>query len=276
MQTSALQLERLQGARTIDDVLDNLDRVIEWSIRQGSTIGYFAVLYRRATLAVREAVIEGRFDNPSRMEQFDVISAQRYFNALNAYFYPGEYDGLTLAWEVSFVGHMDSQSTMLQHMMTGLNAHICFDLGVAAAAIAPDSLDRLEHDFNLINALVASQVRGMLKVVEKLSPEVRSIRRFVPNEVWLIRRLLIKFRTAAWLFAIGLAQQPNNAREQTVHHACWTAALGAWYLQPPPMLALLPLVVRTIVKRESRDVAENLRALADIKDEPEKRHRAFL
>lgn len=267
---------RLAAAITINDVVRNLDQVIDWSISAQSTVGYFAVLYKRATVAVREALNEGRFDDGPRMEQFDVTFARCYFNALNAYFYPAQHGGLTLSWEVALVGHEDSQATMIQQMMTGLNSHICFDLGTTAVAIAPNSLDTLEHDFNLINALVATQIPGMLDVVEKLSPALRWIRWAIPNEVWLIRRSLIKFRTAAWHFAIYLAMHPNAAKEKRVNQSAWTAALGAWYLQPPAEWTPFPVLVRMIGKRESRDVARNIRELAGITNRPEKRAEAFL
>jgi hypothetical protein len=276
--SSPVHMARLEEAKTIDDVLGNLDRIIDWSIKAQSTIGYFAVLYRRSTLAVREAINEGQFDDGRRMEHFDAVFAQRYFNALNAYFYPGEYEGLTAAWEVSFVGHDDSNATMIQHMMTALTAHICFDLGVATIAVAPNSLDELEHDFNLITALVTTQIPGMLDVFQQLSPEFRRIRRVLPNkvEVALMKRILQRFRTGAWHFAIHLAQHPENVKERQVNQAAWTAALGAWYLQPPARWTPFPFFVRAIAKRESRDVAANLRALEAVRYTAEKRTRAFL
>ena len=55
-----------------------------------------------------------------------------------------------------------------------------------------------------------------------------------------------------------------------MNQASWTAAMGAWYLQPPARLTLFPILVRVIAKRESRDVAGNLRALETIKNTPEK------
>ena len=49
-----------------------------------------------------------------------VAFAKRYFNALNAYFYPDEFEGLTLPWKVSFVGDQDRQAIILQHMMSAV------------------------------------------------------------------------------------------------------------------------------------------------------------
>ncbi|WP_062540522.1 DUF5995 family protein [Mycobacterium celatum] len=272
-----LPLQRLNKVKSIDDVVDNLDKVIAWSIKAQSTIGYFASLYKRTTVAIREAVKEGKFDDPQRMQKFDIVFAQRYFNALNSYFHVHQYDGLTLPWEVAFIGHTDSQATMIQQLMAAINVHIGFDLGIAAAEVSPNALKSLAQDFNRVNAILAGQIPGMLGVVDQLSPELRRIRRVVPNEIWFIKRVLFKFRAAAWDFATDLALHPENARGTKVNHASWTAAMGAWYLQPPARMTLVPVLVRVVGKRESRDVAANIRAIAGITDKPEKALvRAFL
>ena len=111
--------EPLAEPETIDDVLGGIDQVLDWSIKEKSTIGYFAVLYKRVTLGIRQAIIDGEFDDGARIGRLDVAFARRYFNALNAYFYPDEYDGLTLPWEVAFVGDPNHEPTILQHMMAG-------------------------------------------------------------------------------------------------------------------------------------------------------------
>jgi Family of unknown function (DUF5995) len=268
---------RLEPVQTIADVARNIDRILDWSIEAQSTIGYFAALYKRVTVAIGDAIDDGVFDDGPRMERLDVAFARRYFNALNAYFYPGEYDELTLPWEVAFVGDKnDNQSTMLQHMLTGLNAHITFDLGLAAVAIAPDSLAALETDFNRVNAVLCSQIPGMLDVVQQLSPVVRQIRRVVPNEVGLLKRMLMKLRQSAWYFAVFSALHPEHAREKRVNQQSWTAALGAWYLQPPARLTAFPVLVRAIAKRESRDVGKNILALQGVSNTPVKMTRAYL
>jgi hypothetical protein len=271
-----LLLDRLEEPRIIEDVVRNIDQVIDWSIKAESCIGYFAALYKRITLAIHDAISDGVFDDGRRIEQLDVAFAQRYFNALNAYFHPDEYQGPTLPWEVSLVGEQNDQAIILQQMMTALNAHITFDLGLAAVAIAGNSLNTLANDFNRVNAVLASQIPGILDVIQQLSPELRWIRRVIPDEVSLIRRLLIKSRTAAWLFAVYLALHPDDARQKRVNHAAWTAALGAWYLQPPARLRLFPVLVRVVAKRESRDVAGNIRALEGITNSPDKLDKAYL
>jgi len=73
------KLARESGAaRTIDEVIDQLDDIIALSIREQNRLGYFAALYRKVTAKVKEGIAEGRFDNGPRMERFDVTFANRY------------------------------------------------------------------------------------------------------------------------------------------------------------------------------------------------------
>jgi Family of unknown function (DUF5995) len=274
--TMTLQLPQLETPATLDDALRGIDQVVDWAIKTESHIGYFAALYKRITLAIQEAVNKGEFRDGARIDRLGVAFSQRYFNSLNAYFYPDEYQGLTLPWEVSFVGAQDHKAIMLQHMMAGLNAHITFDLGLATLAIAGDSLDTLAEDFGRVNALLCSQIPGILDVVEQLSPELRWTRRLIPSEVRVLKRMLTKLRSSAWLFAMNMATSPDDARQSRVNQAAWTAALGAWYLQPPRRLTAVPLLVRLIARRESRDVAANIRALEGVMNTPEKLNEAYL
>ena len=111
------ELPILERANDVDDVVRNLNQIIDWAMAEQSTIGYFAVLYKRSTMAIREAIDGDLFKNSARMAAFDVVFAQRYFDALNAFFHPDEFPDLNLAWEVAFVGHANPETTMLQQML---------------------------------------------------------------------------------------------------------------------------------------------------------------
>ncbi|MGV0794762.1 DUF5995 family protein [Mycolicibacterium sp. XJ1819] len=266
--------EPLAQPQTIEDVLRNLDQVLSWSVDARSTIGYFAVLYKRITVAIRDAVDEGVFDNGALIEDLDVVFARRYFDALNSYFYPDQYGGLTLPWEVAFVG--DPQATILQHMMAGLNAHITFDLAPAVLAITDGSLEVFEDDFNRVNAVLGSQVPGILEVIVQRSPAVQWLRRLIPREIFFLKRVVKKLRKSAWWLAIDIAFHPDRMRPKLVNQASWTAAIGAWYLQPPARLTPFPWLVRAIARRENRDVAGNIIALLGVAETPAKMSTALL
>ena len=260
----SLPLHRLDEPATIDDVLRNLGQIIEWAIEAESHIGYFAVIYKRVTLAIRDAINEGKFDHGPVIGELDVAFGRRYFNALNAYFYPEEFEGLTLPWQVAFVGDYDRKAIILQHMLAGLNAHITFDLGLGLLATAADSLDTLTKDYQRVGDLLCSEIPGIVKDVDKLSPELRWGRWLIPDEGGLLRDALTKLRRGAWFFAYYMATHRHKAMERSLHQEAWTASLSSWYLQPTGRWTPLPRLIRTIAKHESRDVAFNIQSLEGI------------
>jgi hypothetical protein len=70
---------------TIDQVIDQLTEIIDWSRTTNSRLGYFAALYRKVTIKVKEGIAENFFDDGERMERMDVIFANRYLAAVEAY-----------------------------------------------------------------------------------------------------------------------------------------------------------------------------------------------
>jgi hypothetical protein len=252
---------RLAQARDIDDVLRNVGQIIDWASDEHSPIGYFAVVYRRVTLAVKQAINTPKtFENPALVEKLDVAFAQRYFNALNGFFYPDAIGGLTLPWEVAFVGSLDRQAIILQHLLIAFNAHISFDLGMACCTVARTSLRALQGDFDRVNKILADQVPAIVAVLQQLSPELRWTRVVLPDELSVFNRMLENMRKGAWSFAIYMANNPLMADQKRVRQEASAAVLGTWYQQAPG-LTPFPALVREIAKHESDDVAANIKAL---------------
>lgn len=65
-------------ANTIQEVIDILDLIIINNKQNKNRLGYFAALYRRMTIGVRDGIIHGMFQFPDKMEQLDVVFANRY------------------------------------------------------------------------------------------------------------------------------------------------------------------------------------------------------
>ena len=267
-------LHRLNEPGTIDDVLRNVDQVIDWAKETKNAIGYFAVLYRRVTLGIRDAINDGTFVDGPRIERLDVAFAKRYFNALNAYFYPDEFQGLTLPWNVAFVGDQDRQAIIVQHMLAGLNAHIRFDLGLALLTVAGNWPDSLKEDYDSVNVLLCNQIPGINTEVQGLSPELRWLRVLIPDEISVLQKALTKLREEAWLFARYMAMNPGSAKERAVHQEASTSALSSWYLQPSGRFSPFPTLVRAVAKHEKRNVRTNLDALEKVSKCPEKMAKA--
>src|ERR1700758_2779260 len=264
-------LDRLKEPETIDDVLRNIDQIIDWAKEAQNAIGYFAVLYRRITRAIRDAINDGTFVDGPRIGRLDVAFAKRYFNALNAYFYPGEFQGLTIPWKVSFVGDQNRQAIIIQHMLAGLNAHISFDLGLALLTVAGDWPKSLRIDYDRVNKLLCDQIPGITNEVQQLSPEMRWLRVLIPDEISQMKKAVTKMREGAWRFAFYMAMNPENAEQKTAHQEAWTAVLSSWYLQPSGRFSPLPWLIRAVAKHETGTVRHNLAALDKISKSPEKR-----
>ncbi|MET0900549.1 MAG: DUF5995 family protein [Mycobacterium sp.] len=256
---------------TLDDVVEALDTVIQWSMGAASRLGYFAALYKRITVAVRQAIAQGAFQDGPRMERFDVTFAARYLDALNGHFHPGDHPRPTRCWQVSFDAAQRQDPILLQHMLAGVNAHIDLDLGIAATQIACGTgLSGLQEDFDRINAVLASQVNGLLTDVTELSPAMADVAAvLMGHEIFVINEAVRVLRDSAWRFAVLLCAAPAVARPLLI----WTrdrkvAGQGRVIYDPPSLTGVLATAVRTIAAQESRDVVHNIGVLDEIASAP--------
>jgi hypothetical protein len=257
-------LPPITGITNIDHVVDAIEGIVQWTIANASRLGYFAALYKRITIAIRTAIAENKFENGPRMERFDVTFASRYFAALNGYFHPEQFPAPTHSWTVAFNGAHLPDPIIVQHMLAGVNAHIDLDLGIAAEEIAPGAqLPSLKHDFDMVNAVLASQVNGVLDEIDELSPVLADLYDVLQKyEIDMIGDALQITRDSAWCFAEKLAIEPPILHPATIMvHDLEVAQLGTLILQPPGMLAN---VVKVIASQESRDVVHNIQVLDGI------------
>lgn len=186
-------------AHTIDEVIQHLDDIIAETIAQNSKLAFFPILYRKVTIAVKEGIINKDFENNERMEQLDVIFANRYLAAYTAF-----KDGAkpTASWQIAFDQAHAFWPLVLQHLLLGINAHINLDLGIAAAEVAGADLDSLKGDFYKINALLSSMVEGVQDEINKISPIIGLLDLFAGKLDERLVDFSIKIaRDGAWDFA---------------------------------------------------------------------------
>ncbi len=202
-------------ARTIDEVVAKLDEVIAAAKSQESRMGYFPALYRKVTVAVREGIRDGVFEDNERLERLDVVFANRYLDAVEKQM-RGEKP--TRSWEVSFQAARKWRYIVLQHLLLGMNAHINLDLGVAAAEVAPGAeLAGLRKDFEKINDLLAAQVDGVKEELATIWPKLRKLDRLGGSaEDRLINFSIRKARSFAWRLAQELAPLPPDRRRAAI------------------------------------------------------------
>jgi hypothetical protein len=246
-------------AGPIDEVVARLTSIVDWARANRSRSGYFAAMYRKVTLSVKAAIDAGEFEDPERMTHMLVLFAQRYIDAFEQ-FRAGRRP--TEAWEVSLSATRRRRPIVVQHLLTGMNAHINLDLGVAAATACPGAmLPPLQRDFNTINDILGSMIDGFVDDVSEVSPWTGLLGRLGGRgDDVLIEFSINRARDSAWTLATQLASidgsewdAPIAARDD------WTAGFGEFLLSPGRMLSTTLLLIRV---RETNNVTRVIDALA--------------
>jgi len=200
-------------AITIDDILMQLQQIISEGCRNSDRTGYFAALYYKVTAGVKDGIAKGRFENGPRMEQFDIIFASRYLDALNAW-----KSGKTLSksWRIAFDGKKNASLLVLQQLLLGMNAHINLDLGIAAVEASEGQLESIQNDFDTINTIISSLTYQVLNEIDQVSPLLSLLGLHAGDQSSILIQFSIdNARDGAWCFAEDLA-----AKKGTDYDAC--------------------------------------------------------
>ncbi len=153
---------------TIDRLCTELRGVAEDCAARNDRVGYFAALYTLMTERVRADIERERFRDGARLERLACHFAGRYLVALERY-RAGE--PAPQSWVVAFETADHWRPLILQHLMLGMNAHINFDLGIAAAEVADDDdLARVRDDFFEINDVLAELFEVIQRRMAVVSP----------------------------------------------------------------------------------------------------------
>ncbi len=151
----------MKRADTIDDVIAILRAFIEESIEKKDRMGYFASLYLRVTLAVKEGIVNGRFQDAKRMEHLDVVFANYFLKQLET---PKG------VWCEVFKQSQRKGLIMLQHLLLGMNAHINFDLALALFETQKErgeAITLMKEDFFEIDAILIEQIDTIQELIAK-------------------------------------------------------------------------------------------------------------
>jgi hypothetical protein len=238
------------AVQTIDDVIAALDAIVQQSYDQASRLGYFAALYRRVTCAVLGGISSSSFQNGPLMEQLDVVFASRYLDALATFQAGGV---ASRSWMVAFQGCDDADLLILQQLLSGMNAHINLDLGIAAAQVSPgEQLPQLKPNFDEINAVLASLVGTVASEIAAVSPLIGDLEKIgLRSETSLVNFDMTAARDAAWFIAERLASEPSFLHDATIDGLDLAVSIqGRSILYPPVGGESLQLIQQA----ESKDV----------------------
>jgi hypothetical protein len=238
-------------AQTIDEVISELTEVIARARADEDRAGYFAALYRRVTIAVKEGIARGAFQDGERMARLDVAFANRYLDALAAF---RKSEPASHCWLVAFGAMGHRRPIILQHLLLGMNAHINLDLAIAAAETAPGAgFLPLKHDFDCINQILASLVNRVQDDVGSLSPSLVLLDQVGGRtDEAVVNFSIDRARQDAWSFANELIGLPPEAWAQAITAQDLKTALRSEFIATPrPILTLSLLWIRV---RESWNV----------------------
>ncbi len=197
----------MKQINSIDEVISILGNIILESENNKDPLGYFAALYQKVTIKVKEGIENNYFDNGPRMEKLDIVFAKRYIDAYSAY---QENEAITTSWKRAFGLSTKYWPIVLQHLLIGMNAHISLDLGIAAAEISKNkNIEDLEDDFNKINEVLSSLVIDVENDLAKIWPTLKLILKLAGK----VDNFLVDFsmglaRDGAWKFAKSIANKP--------------------------------------------------------------------
>ena len=195
--------------QTLGEVVDALTEIVQMAKDEESRVGFFAAMYRKVTVRVRDGVESGVFQDGPRMERLVSTFASRYLTAVDQFRSGGE---PSRCWVFAFQTATMWRPLIIQHLLLGINAHINLDLGIAAAQTSPgEELAGLRTDFVRINDLLAHQVSVVRAEIGGLSPWIRLLNRVDPGAGRAIINFSIeRAREQAWTAAELLARTPAD------------------------------------------------------------------
>lgn len=229
---------------TIDDILDELTQIIDKARQDGNKLGYFAALYRRVTIEIKNAIRDHYFDDGERMERLDVVFARRYLDALRDW---QTRKPVTLSWKLAFEASSRWQPIVFQHLLVAMNAHINLDLAIAAAEVSPGpSIYTLESDFTKVNAVLGSLTDIVQEQLERCWPGMKKINRVAGAADDAVLNFSMRVaRRVAWNEAIMIALAEGQERANYIARLDrQTARLGRRILSPGLALSMTTLMIR--------------------------------
>jgi hypothetical protein len=196
-------------AQDIDQVLAMLAGIVARARTANSPLGCFPALYRQVTLAVKEGIARGFFDDGARMERLDTVFANRYLAAYQTFLAGGQ---AASCWDLAFRATRSDRLIILQDLLVSINAHVNFDLGLAAAEICPgEAIASLHDDFDKINQLLGKLLPAAEAAIGRFSPLIGLLDQIGGrDETQVLDFSLDAARDDAWNHALILAHLPRS------------------------------------------------------------------
>lgn len=221
---------------SVGEVLHALDGILADCARERNPLGYFAALYREVTESVAEGIRQGQvFQDGARMERLDVEFANRYLSAWQAW---RQGQPTSRCWRLAFETGARPHLLILQQLLLGMNAHINYDLAIAAATTCPGpQIHGLQKDFMAINQILAELLDEVKGKLASLSPWLGMVDRLGGrNDDALVNFSMARARDMAWSQAVKLAEQEGPWDVELSALDLATVVVGRLVSHPPGLL----------------------------------------
>lgn len=247
------------AATSIQEVIEQLEAIVQDSIRTESRLGYFAALYKRVTIAVKEGIAGGMFKCGTLMEELDVVFANRYLDAYETY-QAGRKP--TESWQVAFEAANSAKPLVLQQLFVGMNAHISLDLGIAAFEVYGQQLQKHHDDFDTINKVLSSLVDTVQNELGTFWPAITFFDKLMGGHDEVLADFAMDIaRDAAWKFATELQKGSKEGKElpALIHDRdLKVAAFGSKLVYPGKVLSAVVWFLKLFEKGSIADQIKEL------------------
>jgi len=199
--------------RTIQEVIQELELILDDCQKKHRREGYFAALYLRVTREVNRKIGENYFDDGARMERLDVDFANRYLIAYDQY---RQNQPCSASWRIAFEACSRWRPLVMQHLLVGMNAHIGLDLGLAAATVCPGaSIKTLHNDFIKINSILSEMVDVIEGEIADIWPLLRPVDWFAGKLDEKLAAFCMNIaRDEAWKVALQYAALQEKTQQE--------------------------------------------------------------
>jgi Family of unknown function (DUF5995) len=168
----------------------------------------FALLYRRTTEGIRDAIHAGRFSDRPFWNQITTAFGRYYLDAFRAW-RRGARHGVPAAWRLAFDAARRERVSTLGDLFLGINAHVNHDLAFVYARLgARDHADHLE-----VNAVLTG-VAGVVypDIIARLDPTLGAQRSRDPR----LELDIPGWRELAWRNSRRLLRAPDAAARRRI------------------------------------------------------------
>lgn len=190
-----------------------VDRLLADMERHGARLGCdhnaaFALLYRRTTEGIRDAIRAGEFGDRPFWNQVTTAFGRYYLDAFKEW-RRGDRRSAPKAWRIAFRAARRQQVSTLGDLFLGINAHVNRDLAYVYHRLSARDYDDHLH----VNTVLARTTAiAYPEIIAELDPTLAGQRPDDPN----LELDVLAWRERAWTNAARLAAAPDAAGRRAV------------------------------------------------------------